>query len=282
MMLKNKKKEQQLNALVIDDDEQDFEILQRHLEKISEWTISATWLSHTSGLLNSKALREANIIFLDYLLGAQTGLETVKSIRSSGNILPIITLTGQGDEHIAVELLQAGADDYLIKSHLTPARIHRSINSSLTRYETDVVRKKSEKATKLYVSRLKELDHQKSEFVSTVSHELRTPLGIIREYVSLLRDKVAGSLNEKQIEITNSVLKNCDRLGKLIDDVLDFQRLEAGRLRIHRKKTDLLPLLQELNQDFQLRAKSKSQNLESYALKFSLPFSVTEIKSHKF
>lgn len=85
----------------------------------------------------------------------------------------------------------------------------------------------------------------KDDFVSTVSHELRTPLAITKEGVSLLLDGIAGDINEKQRKILTSSASNIDRLARIINDLLDISRIEAGRMEINKTRTDILTVLQQ-------------------------------------
>ena len=77
---------------------------------------------------------------------------------------------------------------------------------------------------------LARLSQVKSDFVSMVSHELRTPLTPIRESMSLMYDGITGEVSEKQRHFLEIGLRNIDRLTRLINDLLDISRIEAGRL----------------------------------------------------
>jgi signal transduction histidine kinase len=78
--------------------------------------------------------------------------------------------------------------------------------------------------------RLRELDRMKDQFVSTVSHELRTPLTSMIGYLELTLEGEAGELNDEQQQFLEIVNRNCQRLNKLIDDILFISRVDAGRL----------------------------------------------------
>ncbi|MDP2989424.1 MAG: ATP-binding protein, partial [Kiritimatiellota bacterium] len=111
-------------------------------------------------------------------------------------------------------------------------------------------RKKAEEALKQTVTRLKEMDLSKSRFVANVSHELRTPLTIINTFVALVNDGVAGTVSDQQKECLETVLRNCERLAGLIDDVLDLGRIESGREEFHRARVNLTDLLKQCHHDF--------------------------------
>ncbi len=89
--------------------------------------------------------------------------------------------------------------------------------------------------------RLRELDRLKDEFVAMVSHELRTPLTSIRAFAEILRD--SGTLpEEKRVHFLNVVVKESQRLSRLIEEILDLARLESGRLTLNPQRLDLVEL----------------------------------------
>jgi PAS domain S-box-containing protein len=82
------------------------------------------------------------------------------------------------------------------------------------------------------ISGWKRLDRMKSEFVSTVSHELRTPVTAIRGSLGLLEGGKAGVLPAPAIELIHVARRNCDRLVRLLNDMLDLDKIEAGKLEL--------------------------------------------------
>ena len=121
--------------------------------------------------------------------------------------------------------------------------------------------------------KLKELDQLKSNFVSVVSHELRTPLNIIKEGVSQILEGLCGEANERQKTILTYVLNNSDRLTRIIDELLDISKLEAGKVKLHRSLMDIVPLVNSLtvsftqkfyNKSIQLKEKFSHETMEAY------------------
>lgn len=86
---------------------------------------------------------------------------------------------------------------------------------------------------------LKETMAIKSQFTSTVSHELRTPLASMKEAVLIVLDGVAGKINDDQKNFLDVAKRNIDRLSRLINDVLDFQKLGAGKMEFHMQENDI-------------------------------------------
>ncbi|MGH7766146.1 MAG: sensor histidine kinase, partial [Candidatus Binatia bacterium] len=99
---------------------------------------------------------------------------------------------------------------------------------------------------KRYEHRLRELDRLKSDFVSNVSHELRTPLTAIKGSADNMLDGITGSLSEKQVRYLARIKSNADRLTRLINDLLDLSRIEAGRIDLKPAKLSLVNLAQEV------------------------------------
>ncbi|MDB5914924.1 MAG: multi-sensor hybrid histidine kinase [Ramlibacter sp.] len=94
------------------------------------------------------------------------------------------------------------------------------------------------------VTEFRRMDRMKSEFVATVSHELRTPLTSIRGSLGLIAAGVAGKLPERAADLVRIAKSNCERLSRLIDDILDIEKMESGNLRLETDGASVLPLLQ--------------------------------------
>ncbi|WP_254425714.1 ATP-binding protein [Polaromonas sp. A23] len=93
------------------------------------------------------------------------------------------------------------------------------------------------------VTALKQVDRIKSEFVSTVSHELRTPLTSIRGSLGLIAGGVGGKLPDAVMTLVEIAKNNCERLIRLINDILDIEKIESGKIQLDLKEIALKPLL---------------------------------------
>ncbi|WP_229676383.1 ATP-binding response regulator [Polaromonas eurypsychrophila] len=93
------------------------------------------------------------------------------------------------------------------------------------------------------VTALKHVDRIKSEFVSTVSHELRTPLTSIRGSLGLIAGGVGGKLPDAVKTLVEIAKNNCERLIRLINDILDIEKIESGNIPLDLQETALKPLL---------------------------------------
>lgn len=106
--------------------------------------------------------------------------------------------------------------------------------------------------------KLKELDHLKSQFVSVVSHELRTPMTSIKGYVENLLDGLAGALTHKQTYSLDRVKHNVERLTRMINELLDLSKIEAGRLDLTVMPVALPEVAEEVVESYQAAASQKS------------------------
>jgi len=98
------------------------------------------------------------------------------------------------------------------------------------------------------LTRMKQLENTRQEFVANVSHELRTPLSLIKGYVETLLD---GAKDDPQMSVKflQTIEKHTDRLTYLIEDILTISRLESGQIVINRDQVDLRDLVQHVLED---------------------------------
>ncbi len=139
-------------------------------------------------------------------------------------------------------------------------------------------RKRIEKMLQKTNERLKELDILKSDFLSTVSHELRTPLAIMREGVSLCLDGVVGEITEEQKQLLFHTKENIDRLSRLILDLLDISKIEAKKIVLWRKSTDMGEIVRKIQNNFEQQMMKKKIRLEIHPPKSPLKLYVDEDK----
>ena len=129
---------------------------------------------------------------------------------------------------------------------------------------TDITeRKRAEK-------QLKEAMDTKSQFISTVSHELRTPLASMKEAISIVADEVAGKLSKDQRHFLGIAKRNAERLSRLINQVLDFQKLSVHKMKFNIVENDISEVVRESSHTMALYAKEKQVEL-SVELNDGLP-----------
>jgi two-component system phosphate regulon sensor histidine kinase PhoR len=114
------------------------------------------------------------------------------------------------------------------------------------------------------LTRLKQLENSRQEFVANVSHELRTPLSLIKGYVETLLD---GARDNPGVatKFLQTIDRNTERLKLLIEDLLTISELESGRVKLSFQAVSLSPLIAKVFEDFKARAAAKSMTLSNQA-----------------
>ena len=110
------------------------------------------------------------------------------------------------------------------------------------------------------LTRLKQLESARKEFVANVSHELRTPLSLIKGYVETLLDGAKDN-PEVSCKFLQTIDRNAERLKLLIEDLLTISELESGRMKINVVALELRPLVAKVFADFKSRAEAKHVQL---------------------
>lgn len=134
-----------------------------------------------------------------------------------------------------------------VLSFLLVRSVHREISQ---RKELARLARSLEKAN----ARLKELDHQKTEFLSIASHQLRTPLSILKGYIELIEDGAYGKPTKKMIKVLGDMDESNERLVKLIDEFLDITRIEQGRTKFSFEDASLSDLIHDVVKELHARA----------------------------
>ncbi|MDI1481569.1 GAF domain-containing sensor histidine kinase [Polyangium sp. y55x31] len=120
----------------------------------------------------------------------------------------------------------------------------RRANGRLAKLNGELVARARE--AQAVIEQRKAIERIKDEFISTVSHELRTPLTSIRGALGLLEGGVLGALPDEAMEVVHIARTNTDRLMRLINDILDLEKIEAGKLELSPKHIDVRRLVSSL------------------------------------
>lgn len=114
------------------------------------------------------------------------------------------------------------------------------------------------------VTERRRVEQLKDEFVSTVSHELRTPLTVIREGVSQVLEGILGHVNENQKRFLTIALEGMDRLGRIVDDLLDISKIKAGKFELKKELVDIVQLTQWVCSGFSHQAEAKGLQIKTH------------------
>jgi len=153
-------------------------------------------------------------------------------IKTADEISTLATAVNQ----MAAQLQESYTDlEQKVADHAAMASENAKLYAQVRQYAETLEAQVEARTRELQESneRLQELDRLKSEFLSDVSHELRTPLTSVKGYVDYLLEGIVGELSPPQRDFLTRVKGNTDRLVRLINDLLDLSRIEAGRVDFH-------------------------------------------------
>jgi len=216
--------ENRLNVLAIDDDPADLVLLQCELGMVREWKTELTGSRDWSTAEERLVQDQIDLVFLDYLLGADTGLDVLRTMRRSGYEHPVIVLTGQGSERVAAEITRAGADDYLVKGDLNPDLLTRSIRYALEhkrRQAESRKRKQEQQQALIEEERLKVL----LQMAGATVHELEQPLTGILLCGELLKSETDCPPQVR--ELVDPIVECAEGMRSIVSRMQTIKRCEA-------------------------------------------------------
>ncbi len=259
-----------LNILLVEDDEDDAFYIKDLIREGMPSPLPR--VDHTSTAAEAESRLERNLYDLclfDYRLGEVDGIDLLRTVRGRNITVPIILLTGQGDQEIAVEAMKAGATDYLTKSKLSTETLTHSIRYALGLHREAERRKETEKMLKesheelkvaheeLQASMRKLQTAQKQilrseklagigRLAAGVCHEILNPLNIISGHIQALamEREDDGSL----MDDLNSIMEEVQRIEKIISGLLKFSRkgdMELKHMDINKELESVLSILEK-------------------------------------
>jgi signal transduction histidine kinase len=223
--------------LLIEDDPSDALLIREMLRESKSASFHLEVVDRLSHGVRRAIEQKWDALLLDLTLPDSGGLATFLRAHESAPAIPILVLSGLHDEKLALQAVQAGAQDYLIKDEIDSPLLVRSI-----RYAVERGRAERERTTLLARERearaaAEAANNIKDQFLATLSHELRTPINAIVGWSRLLK---AGKLDPGGVARALDVIdRNAQIQVQLIDDLLDVGRIVAGSLRLCLEPVDL-------------------------------------------
>src|SRR5579872_3531147 len=236
------------HVLLIEDNPGDADLVRLRLVEANS-DLSVSCVNRLADGMASLNEQPPSVVLLDLNLPDSHGAETFRHVLSKAPGVPVVVLSGQDDEELAMKAVHQGVQDYLVKGDFDSKQLGRAIRYAVERQAL---------LTSLDMSRKQQLQF-KDEFLSHVSHELRTPLTSIHQFVTLLVDDLAGPISSEQREHLGTVLRSVNQLRNMIGDLLEATRAESRKLRVERRCIAIEgPLNQAVNM---LRAMAKERGI---------------------
>lgn len=280
-------KQDTIKILVIDDDEEDFIIARDLFAEIDPHKYSFDWTPSYQQGLELIATKAHDIYLVDYRLGPDDGLELIRQALKAGCSNPLILLTGQNDIEIDNRAMKAGASDYLVKGHISPSQLERSIRYSIEQArhlreitnlnaglekkvaqrtlfleETILELNKTKDELDAALSKEKELNELKSRFVSMASHEFRTPLATMLSSLSLVKKYTEPEDAEKKDKHIKRIESSIRNLTELLNDFLSIGKLEEGKVHTSSESFNLKVFVAEVISE--MRSITKAEQKITY------------------
>ena len=242
-----------VRVLLIEDDPDDYYLTRELLGDDPENKIVLEWVSDFDAGLEAITRGEHDAFLVDYRLGKGDGLKLLREGLRLGCKAPMILLTGQGDRDLALQALDAGASDFLVKGKIDAAVLERSIRYALQqkRHADELERKVADRTAELERANaalhagkeaLRDADRRKNEFLATLAHELRNPLAPVRNAVEILRMK---GPDIPELHWARDIIdRQTQAMTRLIDDLMDISRINQGKLELKREQVELANIVQ--------------------------------------
>ena len=240
--------------LVVDDHEEVAALIKQDLESEGHEVVVARTPDGASDVASGE--RPFDLAIVDVMLGPDSGYDLAADlVARSPEYLPVLLVTaGEIDREKGYA---AGADDFIAKPLDATELVARARSlirvGRAIRTQGRAARERSEAYEKLA-----ELDRLKSDFLSTVSHELRTPLNTIILLSHLIeREGKTPADEERRLHDIRVIRESAETLLRMINNILDLARLEAGQRDIHPQRVPLRPLLEETADMLEPQARAK-------------------------
>jgi signal transduction histidine kinase len=213
---------QQIRVLLVEDEPLYAKLVLRRLTDTQVVDIRPVHVASLGEALGHLSMGMTDLIVLDLMLPDSAGIETLASVREAAPLVPVVVLTGQGADELAVDAIQLGAQDYLVKG-TDEGLMVRSLRYALERSRAWDALQKSEatlRSTRMQLLQIDKLDSV-GRLAAGIAHEVRNPLSTIQMGISFLRNYCPNQ-SEEALETLDDMDSAMERAYDIIKGVLDF------------------------------------------------------------
>jgi signal transduction histidine kinase len=234
---------ERLRLLVIDDDLVDRLAIRRAVEQ-SGLDAELHEANDAKEMRAVLANHELDCLLLDQDLPGTPGIELARELRESGNLVPIVFVTGRQDEELLQAAVDAGVTDFIPKHDLSPRRLALRV-----KFAVRIGRAEADTARALQTAQ--RAARARDEILAVVSHDLRGPLHAISLACEALRDEI----NPPGARYLGAIERAITRAERLITDLLEASAIENGALALARSPVDAASIVRQAAADYELLAK---------------------------
>jgi signal transduction histidine kinase len=245
--------EQRQTVLLVEDNPGDARLIRESLTDLSDGSFDLETTDRLATALLRLSAGGVDALLLDLALPDSKGKETFTRAKALAPTVPIIVLTGLGDEELALKMVQEGAQDYVTKMDLNGSVLSRAIRYAIERERSEQqIRRLNEELEERVRERTAELlaiNQELEAFSASVSHDLRGPLNVIHGYADLLQESHASELSFEGMKYLDRIHKSVRHMAEIIEDLLKLSRL--GRTELNLQFANLDDMVRLILVDFQ-------------------------------
>lgn len=251
-----------VRILLVEDNPGDARLLRVTLEEAQSLRFDLVHAARLSEALERVAEGPADVVLLDLSLPDAHGMETVTRMLDAAPDVPIIVLTGLTDETVAVQAVQAGAQDYLVKGTVDGGTLARAIRYAMERKRMEVERATLLRNEQDARAAAEAAVNARDEVLRVVAHDIGNSLSAVKIHTTVLeRTLPAGDVEaRKRTEAIRHLAQQMDRLRQ---DLLDVAAIEAGRLSFEPGETALAQVVDDVLGTVAGMAGEKALSVES-------------------
>jgi signal transduction histidine kinase len=243
--------DERLQVLLVEDNAGDARLIQESLSETKGEPFEVEIADRLSAALERLGEGGIDAVLLDLALPDSQGWGTFDTIRGKAPTIPVIVLTGLGDEALALKMVKKGAQDYVAKIELNGGILPRAIRYAVERERTDQqIRKMNEQLEERVRLRTAELEAANSEleaFSYSVSHDLRAPLRHVDGFSRILIESQGSKMDAEGQRYLGEIRDASQRMAGMIEDLLRLAQI--GRQQLRLQKTSIKDVIDDVLAD---------------------------------
>jgi signal transduction histidine kinase len=216
------------------------------------------------------------VVMCDHRMPNITGVEFLKKVKDKHPDIIRILFTGYADVQATEDAINIAQVYRFIKKPWDSSDLKVTVSKAMNHFDLVAENKKLVGELEEKNRHLKVVLEKQTEFTSTVSHELRTPLASMKSSMDILLSETPGKLTDDQKDIVSISKESTDRLKRLINDILDYSKMESGKVSLKLESADINTIIKQV-----IKTQESVVESKRLGLKCELDNNLTDIKVDK-